>query len=257
MSGAFDITIATNTVVLDERREGSAAFTVSNTTGHAVRVRGSVFVIEPTDVRWLRLVGNSEREFPVGGADQFAVEVAVPKEVAGGLYTFRLDVVSVPLPDEEWAHGPIVAFEVPAVQVPPVIPPPVPVEAPGYVETVVGAIVGEALLGGIPVALGILTQQLILLIPAAIGVWLGPVAGTGVALKVRGFRDLWITAFAEVILLPILGIPIVLGNFALLNAIGVQDGLGAILFIIGDVAAVVIPALAARAFGRWRSTGHL
>ena len=56
--------------------------------------------------------GTAERDYPIGGTEQITVAVVVPPEAAAGIYPFRLDVASVINPDEDWAKGPLVAFEV-------------------------------------------------------------------------------------------------------------------------------------------------
>ena len=114
MATAFVITTATNTVLLGADRTGTAVFTVTNQTGHAVRARASLVAIDPTKADWLALVGLTERDFPIDGTEQLSVTVTVPPEATEGRYPFRVDVASVLLPDEEWAQGLIVDFEVPA-----------------------------------------------------------------------------------------------------------------------------------------------
>ena len=128
MATAFDVTTATNTVLLGADRTGPAVFTVTNQTGHAVRARATLVPVDPTQAGWLTLAGLSERDYPIGGTEQLSVSVAVPVEATAGRYPFRLDVVSVVLPDEDWAHGPVVAFEIPATPEPKEEPKPVPVE---------------------------------------------------------------------------------------------------------------------------------
>src|SRR3954451_6412958 len=135
MATAFVITTATNTVLLGPDRTGAAVFTVTNQTGHAVRARASLVAIDPTQAGWLPLAGLTERDYPIGGTEQLSVTVTVPAEATEGRYPFRVDVVSVVLPDEDGAQAPVVAFEVPATPEPKPEPKPVPMEPRGYVET--------------------------------------------------------------------------------------------------------------------------
>ena len=162
---AFGITPASTSVPLDDARRATASFTVSNETGHVVRVRVSVSSDGPgaADPAWLSIRDRPERQLDVQASDRFSVDIAVPDGVPGGTYRFRLDAVSVDLPDEEWAHGPAVAFVVPAAPVvEDVEPEVVEVAQPrGYVPASVGA-----LLGGLA---GVLVGGLLGLLLAAFG----------------------------------------------------------------------------------------
>ncbi len=281
MAAPFVITSPTNTVLLGTDRTGQAAFTVSNQTGRAVRARASISAFDPTQPSWLTLGGTAEREFPIGGTEQLTVTVAVPPEAAAGLYPFRLDIASVVNPDDDWAQGPVVAFQVPAIDFPPP-PPPTPVEAPGYVETVLGAFAGGLPLGAIGVGLG-----LILLVSAAgnsgdplkdlfeaiavalvaaflaavlgiIGLWIGSAGGAGVTLRSRGFRRPWLTAVPLAVMFPIWAIFVFIVVGSILDAANVEAAAVVILaLVIAALLAVIVPALAARAFARWRMTGGL
>jgi hypothetical protein len=114
MSSPFAITTATNTVSLDGNRQGQTSFTVSNTTGHAIRGRTHL-VIQPSNAEpWLRMQGEEERDFANAGSQQYVVQITVPPATAAGDYTFRLDVVDLANPDDNFSEGPTVKFVVPA-----------------------------------------------------------------------------------------------------------------------------------------------
>ena len=114
MSSPFAITAATNTVLLDSNRQGQTSFTVSNTTGHAIRGRAHL-VIQPSSAEpWLRSQGEAERDFANAGSQQYVVQIAVPPGVAAGDYTLRLDMVNVANPDDDFSEGPTVKFMIPA-----------------------------------------------------------------------------------------------------------------------------------------------
>jgi hypothetical protein len=245
MAAPFIITSPTNTVLLGTDRTGQAAFTVSNQTGRAVRARASVAALDPTQVGWLALAGMAERDYPTGGTEQITVTVTVPPDVAGGLYPFRLDVASVVNPDEDWAQGPVVAF-----QVPPIKDRPRPTERRGYLETLLGAYVGG-------LGLGTITSGLLLLIldrynstPQVVGViamWIGSVVGAYVALRIRGFAEPRRTAIPLAIMFP----------FAALIMLATVFFYSTLVTIIGAILTVTVAALGARAFARWRATGGL
>jgi hypothetical protein len=69
-------------------------------------------------------VGNRERSFRGGEAQQFKIEVAVPPEAPAGTYSFRLDAVNVANPDEDFAQGQTLSFAWQPTPPPP--PPPWP-----------------------------------------------------------------------------------------------------------------------------------
>jgi hypothetical protein len=278
MATAFDITTATNTVLLGADRTGTAVFTVTNQTGHAVRARASLVPMDPTQAGWLTLAGLSERDYPIGGTEQLSVSVAVPVEATAGRYPFRLDVVSVLLPDEDWAQGPVVAFEVPAIDHPDEPDEPPPVEPRGYVETLGGALLGGIalflLLGGIGLAIGlaaagnsvdlggaigaIIGALLLAVFLGFLGLWIGATAGAGLTLRIRGFVDPWRTALPLALLFPVWAIIAFVIVLSISGAINADNGIvGFIFLLLGAILAVTPPALAGRAWARWRKTGGL
>jgi hypothetical protein len=117
MPSAFNVTTTDNDLKLKDSRQGVVALTVSNISGKAQDGRLALVALDPTQAAWLGVVGNATRTFPVGGAEQFAVQIAVPKDAAPGRYTYRPDVAAVANPDEDSTTGPVLAFEVPAVVV--------------------------------------------------------------------------------------------------------------------------------------------
>lgn len=138
MSSPFAITAATNTVLLDDNRQGLTSFTVSNTTSHALRGRAHIVAQPATAGSWLTLVGQTEREFVGSGSQQYVVQISVPPTATAGDYTFRLDVVDLANPDDNFSEGPTVKFVVPA---------PVPTKRP-FPWWIVAVIVGVLILIG-------------------------------------------------------------------------------------------------------------
>ncbi len=287
----FTITSPTNRVVLDRTREGEAAFTVANQTGHAVRARAAVVTEGTTDSSWLTVVGKAERDFLVGGTEPISVAVTVPRDAPKGLYPFHLDVASLAAPNEDWGRGPVVVFDVPE-------PAPLPeTEPPGYLETVGGALLGAfavaVILIGVGLAVGlavasggsgggtpltggpgqivgqiignaiasaigfVIVLVFVMLAFTGLGLWLGPVIGAFLVLRFRDFHDPWVTAVPMVILMPLVGLPIFSVFLALGGALGLKDAVGVIWAVFGLLVAVIVPALGARAFARWRLVGHL
>ncbi|HZU69826.1 MAG TPA: hypothetical protein VFA09_21315 [Ktedonobacteraceae bacterium] len=114
MTSPFAITAASNTVLLDNNRQAQTSFTVSNTTSHTIRGRAHL-VVQPSSAEpWLRMQGEAEREFAASESEQYVVQLIVPPGVPAGDYTFRLDVVDLANPDDNFSEGPTVKFVVPA-----------------------------------------------------------------------------------------------------------------------------------------------
>lgn len=236
----FSITSPTNTVALSPQGEGNATFAVANQTGHAVQARANAVPLGPTDPSWLRLIEPVERRFTVGATEAFVVAISVPRDAPGGRYPFRLDVLSIPLPDEEWGHGPVVVFEVSKLPIP---QPPVEEEPPGYVETVIGA-------AAVALVLSIIVTFVsgYYSIPSLIVTCLGAVIGAFGLLWQRGFRDPWRTALPMLGVLVIISYPIAVFSY---------DILGSAQPVVTPILIAAPAALAGRAIARWWMFGHL
>ncbi|MCY1080462.1 LamG domain-containing protein [Archangium lansingense] len=119
MARSFDITAASESIRLDGSRQGEISFTVSNAIGTPVRGR---VVLEPegqTRPEWLSVDGQAERDFTVDGTHTYVVKVSVPQNIPEGTHAFHPLVVDVASPDEQYARGPSVGFQVPRPFVPP------------------------------------------------------------------------------------------------------------------------------------------
>jgi hypothetical protein len=265
MASAFSITTTTNAITLGDDRSALVAFTVSNQLGRAVRVRTSVSPEPPTPAEWFAIEGETERMFPSGGAEAYNVRITVPLGAPEGPNAFRLDAVAADRPDDEWAHGPLVGFDVP----PTIIERPKEV-APGYVETLLGALAGAVVAF---LALTISNIIVLLLIGAnfssmgpsfrillfgetfalAAAGGVGAVAG----LLVRSIPDPapWRTGAAFAALATLI---LTILHAILITAIPLfPDGLGVIVTVIGSLVVVALVALIARAIGRFLGFGKL
>jgi beta-lactam-binding protein with PASTA domain len=133
----FAITAARETVTLDNQGRAEASFTASNTGPKLMAGRAKLVAIGSTKEGWLSLDGQPERKFAKGEAHQFTVKVAAPPGTPVGKYTFRLDIISVENPDDEFTEGPSVSFEVKelAVAKPP------PRKFPWWIVAVAGVLV--------------------------------------------------------------------------------------------------------------------
>ena len=118
MGRPFQITAASETVRLNSNGQGELVFTVSNASGGQLRGRGKLVHQDPASQAWVSLSAEQEQDFAAGATKQFPVKVKVPSPSKAGKYTFRLVVVSVQNPDEDYAEGPTVQFEVKQQAVP-------------------------------------------------------------------------------------------------------------------------------------------
>lgn len=119
MSRTFSITSASEKLKLADNARGEITFTVSNRGNRAVRGRLKVVPLESTKVAWLTIAGEVERDFPAGATHQVTVAVEVPRGASPGRQTFRIDVSAADNPDEDFAEGPVVSFEIEQSETPP------------------------------------------------------------------------------------------------------------------------------------------
>ncbi len=117
MANPFAITAASNTILLDSQRQGQTTFTVTNLLGRPLRGRARLVTQQPDAAPWLSIVGEAERDLPIAGTQQYAVQVTVPASGPAGGYSFRLDMIGVENPDELFTEGPTVSFSVPEPEV--------------------------------------------------------------------------------------------------------------------------------------------
>jgi hypothetical protein len=256
---SFGVTVATTSVVLDPERRGQAAFTVTNRTNQARRGRARIVVSGSTDPRWLALAGQPESDFTGGATHVFTVDITVPAAVAQGTYAFRLDVVAVANPDEDYTEGPTVTFAVGVDK-----PKPPPTLKHGYVATAVGAVVGTAVggaVGLVPGALftlislialrhppGIRTVVTVLGVGGLLFAWGGAAGGAWMALRLSGYiaveptaaivlAGMFLPMLAMLIFLLVAGTSVnglVVGIVMLVAAAGI--GVGARAFVVQRLA---------------------
>ncbi|HVG98606.1 MAG TPA: hypothetical protein VNK05_16990 [Chloroflexota bacterium] len=147
MSSVCSITTAANAApVASATGEGRMVFTVTNTTGRAVRLRARVVAEDAAAEPWLGLLGDDpgvavrelERPFPPDGVQTLTVRLRVPPQTPPGTLRARLDVWDVEDPSETLTPGPTVAFEVPSEL--PVAPE--PEFKDGYLTTLIAAAAG-------------------------------------------------------------------------------------------------------------------
>src|SRR5215831_17209374 len=108
----FAITAARETVTLDNQGRAEVSLTASNTGSKPIAGRAKLVPLGSAKAAWLSLDGEQERNFAKGEAHQLTVRIAVPPGTPVGKYSFRLNIISVENPDDEFTEGPSVSFEV-------------------------------------------------------------------------------------------------------------------------------------------------
>jgi WD40 repeat protein len=99
-------------VTLDNQGRAEVSFTASNTGPKSIAGRAKLVPLGSAKAAWLSLEGEQERNFAKGEAHQLTVHIAVPPGTPVGKYSFRLNIISVENPDDEFTEGPSVSFEV-------------------------------------------------------------------------------------------------------------------------------------------------
>lgn len=121
MTRLFAITPNTVSTRLGAERRGRMSFTVSNTDEEPRNVRFYLVPGDDVEENWLAIGGEREHDLAPGATHEVPVDIELPAVVEEGKYNFRLDVVSVADPDEDFTEGPVVSFAA---------PPAVPVKKP-------------------------------------------------------------------------------------------------------------------------------
>jgi hypothetical protein len=87
--------------------QGSAVFTVINTSTENCEGRLSVQAAGAAKMEWFTIDGDRERCLPPRAAETVHVRLSIPPDVAPGDYPFRLRIVNINDPDDDYALGPV------------------------------------------------------------------------------------------------------------------------------------------------------
>jgi beta-lactam-binding protein with PASTA domain len=112
MSQLFAITAASDQIAANSDGIAEASFTVTNTADHSVRVLFKVRPLQGVKSEWLTIVGGPERDLGGKKTEHVSVKATLPPGSPPGTFTFRLDVVSVENPDDDYTEGPIIALKI-------------------------------------------------------------------------------------------------------------------------------------------------
>jgi beta-lactam-binding protein with PASTA domain len=132
MDSPFVITASSNSVRIQGGR-GEATVMVKNSSGRALKGRAEILPSKAEAAAWMSIAQNPERTFAPAAAEQFVVQLNIPKGAAEGDYSFQLRVADVADPNERLTIGPAVGFKVAA-------PPPPPRPFPMWIFAVIGVI---------------------------------------------------------------------------------------------------------------------
>ncbi len=265
LGGAFAISTPEAMLALEPTRTREVPFTVTNLTGHTVRARLVPRGLDGAPDDWFSVMGEAERSFGDGGIQQVRVLVDPALGAAAGTYAFRLDVVGIERPGEEFAEGPSCAVDVPGG--------PGGQKGPrGYVATLVGATVGGVLwligvlaivivattadsdcedVGGcIGEIFGLIILLVLLGLVALVLMWIGSAIGIWLALRKKRYRGAKLTAlFFAVFMIPwtfLVGV--------ILNAL---DAGNLVVVILAPVLLLIVPSVLARGLVLLIRTRHI
>ncbi|CAA6806348.1 MAG: Unknown protein [uncultured Thiotrichaceae bacterium] len=128
-SNVFSITSTQQVVKLDANGQGKIIFTVFNASDHAITPAKAQLVTQQPEIRDWVTPGDDDADetgkaftpkiFARGATQQYTVNVAVPEKAPAGKYGFRLTLIGVDNPDEDFTEGPLINFEVAAKEAPP------------------------------------------------------------------------------------------------------------------------------------------
>jgi len=120
MAKVFAITTTSTEKVEAVKGNATAVFTVTNTTSRPLRCMARLKPLGNTQMSWLKIDGEVERDLAAGATDNFTVNFSRPAPVStpttsqpAESFQFRFDAVSAANPNEDFAEGPVVAVEIP------------------------------------------------------------------------------------------------------------------------------------------------
>jgi hypothetical protein len=260
----FDVVPTRTRVELGQDHTGRAAFQVRNTSTRGLLAQTLLRPGPATPAEWLTVEGDVTRSYSAGAVVEVDVDVRAPAAAPPGSYPFHVEVIGLDNPDEDLGRSPDVSFLVPRVGF-------------GYVATFAGAVAGGAIgivVGLLPVVLALLValaqptppasdlgtaigqiigRFVLLLLIAALfglvgvlgGLWLGPVVGSAIALRLRNYEGAATTAGLLAVMQPVWSAVMV---FVLVLLFRVIRGSGAQLAVLLALAvlALVVPPWPAR-----------
>src|SRR4051794_15729826 len=137
MALLFDITVPTNTLLLDSKRSGQITFTVASTSPRSLTARAQVIPSDPSIASWFQLEpGYARRTLDPHQTVQYLITLQVPPTAPAKDYSFHLTIAEESNPADNFSNSPDVKVSVPAIVV---APPPKPF--PWWIIAVIAALV--------------------------------------------------------------------------------------------------------------------
>src|ERR1041385_7824473 len=107
MQRSFVITAKSQNAVPNIKTScGEISFTVTNSTTKPMRGEAHPLPLGATKAEWLDLDGERERNFSPNESHQITVRIHPGQGSAAGKYSFRLNMISVQDPEEDFTEGP-------------------------------------------------------------------------------------------------------------------------------------------------------
>jgi len=120
MAKVFAITTTSTEKVPAEKGNATVVFTVTNTTSRPLRCMARLKPLGKTEMSWLKIDGEVERDLAAGSTDNFTIDFSRPAPAQppstsqqAETFQFRLDAVSAANPNEDFAEGSVVTVEIP------------------------------------------------------------------------------------------------------------------------------------------------
>jgi len=111
MAKLFQITLpdGMSELQLDSQGRATVQYTVKNVSARPIDARAVLVALpqggppdpnHPVQKGWIKLASGADQHFDTGKGGTYTVNIAVPPKSPAGIYSYRLDVVSIIKPDE-------------------------------------------------------------------------------------------------------------------------------------------------------------
>jgi hypothetical protein len=111
MRRTFAITALADKLRLNTDGIAQATFTVTNTSDRPTRAQIKIRPLDSSPTEWFALTGDAERTFQPKATEDVVVDVRVPHRSSVDRCSFRVDVISIEDPDDDYSEGPSVLLE--------------------------------------------------------------------------------------------------------------------------------------------------
>ena len=109
---SFVVTSASQSASLNPQGQSEVSITVTNNSGKPARGAARPMPLGAANGAWLMVTGEKERNFAPNESHQITIRIQAPPDAPPGRYSFRVNLVSVQNPEEDFTEGPEVTFEI-------------------------------------------------------------------------------------------------------------------------------------------------